>query len=197
MIFALTTGHKIGLVATGVVFIAYSLLSALVLPRRYPNFPGRYRMQYIALSVVMFAGMIAAVLVFGKEQKAAPYVTPPTAPTTTGAPNSATAIGDPVAGKAIFIRETCQTCHVFKAAGFTNPESKATLGPDLDNLVAYAKKAHYQLAYFIRAAIVAPPAPYVPPGYPTTLMSTDYGHEMSGEDINNVIAFLVQGLQTK
>jgi mono/diheme cytochrome c family protein len=197
MVFALTTGHKLGLVAAAAVFIAYSLVSAVVLPRRFPDFPGRYRTQYLALTVVVFLAMIGAVLAFAKEQKTATTtgVTPPTASTT---PTSvADSIGDPVAGKAIFIRETCQTCHVFKAAGFTNPESKATLGPGLDNLVAYAKKAHYQLAYFIRAAIVAPPAPYVPPGYPTTLMSTDYGHEMSGEDINNVIAFLVQGLQTK
>jgi len=62
---------------------------------------------------------------------------------------------------------------------------------------SYAKKAKYELSYFIRAAIIAPPAPYVPPGFPTTLMSTDYGHEMSASDINNVIAFLIQGQQTK
>jgi cytochrome c551/c552 len=195
MVLALTTGHKIGLVAVGVLFIAYALVSALVLPRRYPDFPGRFRSQYYAVTALLFLAMIGAVLVFGKEQKAG---TPGgvAAPGSTTAASAVSSIGDPVAGKAIFVRETCETCHVFKAGGFTNPQSKATLGPDLDNLALYARKAHYQLSYFIRAAIVAPPAPYVPPGYSTSLMSTDYGHEMSGSDINNVIAFLIQG-QTK
>jgi mono/diheme cytochrome c family protein len=196
MVFALTTGNKIGLVAVAVLFIAYSLVSALVFPRRYPNFPGRFRTQYFALTAIVFLAMIGAVVVFGKEQKTGATASGVT-PGSTTTPSGVLAIGDPVAGKAVFVRETCQTCHVFKAAGFTKPESTATLGPDLDNLVAYAKKAHYQLSYFIRAAIVAPPAPYVPPGYPTSLMSTDYGHEMSASDINNVIAFLILGLQTK
>jgi mono/diheme cytochrome c family protein len=194
MVLALTTGHKIGLVAVAGVFIAYSLVCALVLPRRYPNFPGRFRTQYFALTALVFLAMIAAVLVFGKEQKAGASAA--TTPGSTTPASAVAAIGDPVAGKAVFVRETCQTCHVFKAAGFTKPESTATLGPDLDNLAVYARKVHYQLSYFIRASIVVPPAPYVPPGYPTTLMPTDYGHEMSASDINNVIAFLIQG-QTK
>ncbi len=197
MVLALTTGHKIGLVAAGAVFIAYSLVSALVLPRRYPNFPGRFRTQYIAVTAIVFLAMIGAVLVFGQEQKAGSGASGAATPGSTTPASGVSAIGDPVAGKAVFVRETCQTCHVFKAAGFTKPESTATLGPDLDNLAAYAKKARYQLSYFIRAAIVAPPAPYVPPGYPTSLMPTDYGHEMSALDLNNVIAFLIQGLQTK
>lgn len=195
MVFALTTGHEIGLVAAGAVFIGYSLVCALVLPRRYPDFPGRFRTQYFALTAVLFLAMIGAVLLFAKEKAVSDGVAPPTAP---AKPTSeADSIGDPVEGKAIFVRNTCETCHVFKAGGFTKPQSTETLGPDLDNLVAYAKKAHYQLSYFIRAAIISPPAPYVPPGTSTTLMPTDYGHEMSATDINNVIAFLVQGLQTK
>jgi cytochrome c551/c552 len=196
MVFALTTGHEIGLVAAGAVFIGYSLVSALVLPRRYPDFPGRFRTQYFALTALLFLAMIGAVLVFAKEKPAASDgVAPPTAP---AKPTSlADSIGDPVEGKAIFVRNTCETCHVFKAGGFTKPQSTETLGPDLDNLVAYARKAHYQLSYFIRAAIISPPAPYLPPGTSTTLMPTDYGHAMSPTDINNVIAFLVQGLQKK
>ena len=76
MIFALTTGHKIGLATTGAVFIIYSLVSAFILPARNPNFPGRYLKPYIALSVVMFLAMIGAVLVFGKEKKEAAPATP-------------------------------------------------------------------------------------------------------------------------
>ncbi len=187
MIFALTTGHEIGLVVTGVVFIGYVLVSALVLPRRYPDFPGRYRRPYLALSVVVFVAMIGSVLVFGQEKKTSSSLG--VAPATTPKPaNAVLAIGDPVAGKAVFTSATCNTCHTFKPAGSTS-----TIGPDLDHLAEYAKKVHYDLAYFIRAAIVAPPAPYVPPGYPATGMPIDYGHALSQLDINNVIAFLFAG----
>ncbi len=41
MIFALTTGHKIGLLVVGLAFIVFALVSSFVLPRRNPNFPGR------------------------------------------------------------------------------------------------------------------------------------------------------------
>jgi cytochrome c551/c552 len=186
MIFGLTTGHEIGLVVTAVVFISYALVSALVLPRRYPNFPGRYRRPYLAVTVVIFLAMIGAVVVFAKEKTDTSLgVAPPSAPK---ALSAVAAIGDPVAGKVIFKSATCNTCHTFKPAGST-----ATIGPDLDHLAEYAKKVHYDLAYFIRAAIVVPPAPYVPPGYPTAGMPIDYGHSLSQTDIDNVIAFLYQG----
>src|ERR1700733_11313874 len=91
MIFALTTGHKIGLATTGAVFIIYSLVSAFVLPARNPNFPGRYLKPYIALSVVMFIAMISAVLIFGKEAKeAAATTTAASSTTTTGAATTTT-----------------------------------------------------------------------------------------------------------
>ena len=38
----LSSGHKIGLAAVGAAFIAFALVSSFVLPRRNPNFPGKY-----------------------------------------------------------------------------------------------------------------------------------------------------------
>src|SRR5919199_4479582 len=69
MLFALTTGHKIGLLVIGLAFIAFALLSSFVVPRRNPNFPGRGVGWFVALTALFFVAMMAAVLVFGKESK--------------------------------------------------------------------------------------------------------------------------------
>ena len=186
MILALSTGHEIGLAVAGAVFILYALASAVVLPRRYPGFPGRYRTQHIAVSALLFVAVIAALLVFGRSTTSHHSKIGTELPQQVAAAGGG-AVGDAVAGKKVFTVATCNTCHTFKAAG-----SKANLGPDLDNLASYAQKAGYtDLAYFTRAAIVAPPAPYVPPGYTRTPMPIDYGHSLSQTDIDNVIAFLL------
>ena len=41
MLFALSTGHQIGLAVTGAAFIVFSLLSSFVFPRLWPEFPGQ------------------------------------------------------------------------------------------------------------------------------------------------------------
>jgi cytochrome c551/c552 len=191
MIFALSTSHKIGLATTGAVFIIYSLVSAFVLPARNPNFPGRYLKPYIALSIVMFAAMISAVLIFGKESKAAaPASTAAATSTTTGGATTSTtaaATGDPTAGKAVFASAGCAACHTLKAAAATG-----TVGPDLDNLAAYAQKAGEPLAQFTHEAIVSPPAKYVPSGFPTTVMPTTFGSSLSATQLNDLVAFLTQ-----
>ena len=80
MLFALSTGHKIGLATTGAVFITFSLLSSFVFPRLWPGFPGRKGLRwYIPLCFCFFFAMMAAVFVFGKESKES------TAATTTSA----------------------------------------------------------------------------------------------------------------
>ena len=191
MIFALSTGHKIGLAGTGAVFIIYSLVSAFVLPARNPNFPGRYLKPYIALSVVMFAAMISAVLIFGKEKKEAAPATSTAAATTTTTGTTTTAAGatgDPAAGKSVFSSAGCAACHTFKAASSTG-----TIGPDLDHLADYAQKAGEPLAQFTHEAIVSPPAKYVPSGFPTNAMPTTFGSSLSATQLNDLVAFLTQG----
>jgi cytochrome c6 len=131
---ALSTGNKIGLAVVGGAFIVFSLISAFVLPSRYPSFPGRHVGTYVAISVLFFLAMISAVLVFGREKaETAPTPTTTTAttsPTTTAAaPAPSGSQGDPVAGKAVFAKAGCGGCHTLKAAG-----SSGTVGPNLDSL---------------------------------------------------------------
>ncbi|MBA3841148.1 MAG: cytochrome c [Actinobacteria bacterium] len=65
----LATANKIALAAFGGAFILFALVCSFVLPRRNPNFPGKYVGWFVVLGVVFFVAMISAVLVFGKEQK--------------------------------------------------------------------------------------------------------------------------------
>ena len=65
----LSTGNKIGLATVAAIFIIFALVSSFVLPRRYPNFPGRSVGWYSALAVLFLIAMISAVLIFGKESE--------------------------------------------------------------------------------------------------------------------------------
>jgi mono/diheme cytochrome c family protein len=140
----LSTGNKIGLIAVAAVFILFALASSFVLPVLNPNFPGRGLGWYVAVCVLFFVAMMAAVLVFGKEKSEATGSEQPAAATTTqtqnqtqtqqgstssAPPPAAPAQGDASAGKAVFASAGCGSCHTLKAAGSTG-----TIGPNLDDL---------------------------------------------------------------
>ena len=68
---SLSTGHKIGLAIVAVVFIGFALTSSFVVPRRRPDFPGKNGLSvFVIASVFLFAAMVSAVAVFGKEAEA-------------------------------------------------------------------------------------------------------------------------------
>ena len=132
----LSTGNKIGLATVGGAFIVFALVSSLVLPKRYPNFPGKYVGWYVVIGALFLIGMLSAVIVFGKEKKEAAAASPPPAQTTTSGtptppPAAGGAQGDATAGKVVFTSATagCTNCHTLKDAG-----SHGTIGPNLDQL---------------------------------------------------------------
>jgi cytochrome c2 len=96
--------------------------------------------------------------------------------------------GDPRAGKIVFNSNGCASCHTFRPAGSTG-----TIGPNLDDLAMYAQKAGQPLQSYTESAIVNPPAPYVPPGYPTNAMPTTFGTTLSAKQLADLVAFLTQG----
>jgi cytochrome c551/c552 len=99
--------------------------------------------------------------------------------------------GNPAAGRAVFLSAGCTACHMFKPAG---PKAAGKVGPNLDNLAAYAQKAsQVTLTQFISSAITSPPASYVPPGYPTNVMPTTYGNSLSPTQLADLVAFLAKG----
>ena len=138
---ALSTGQEVGLGLVAAVFIGFALVSSFLMPRRNPYFPTERGVRRFALaSIVLFIAMIAAVLVFAREDEAAegargageePSETV-TAPRTDTAeeveeePEPA-AEGDAEAGAAVFESAGCGGCHTLEAAG-----SSGTIGPNMD-----------------------------------------------------------------
>jgi hypothetical protein len=66
---ALSTAHKLGLGLSALVFIIFALVSAMVIPRRNPDFPGRRVGWFVFVSVLFFIGMMLAVVFFGREEE--------------------------------------------------------------------------------------------------------------------------------
>jgi mono/diheme cytochrome c family protein len=105
-----------------------------------------------------------------------------TVPTTTQA---AAPAGDAAAGAKLFTSQGCDGCHTFKPAG-----SNAKVGPDLDKLAEYAKKANRgSLEEFTRESIENPSA-YLEPGYPNVM--PNFGETLSAKQISDLVAYLTQ-----
>jgi uncharacterized cupredoxin-like copper-binding protein len=84
LLLGLSSGHKLGLALTAALFAGFSLVVAMVLPRRWPQFPGRGLPAFLAVSAVLFLGMLAAVEFFAKESKEAEAAGAKSETTTTG-----------------------------------------------------------------------------------------------------------------
>lgn len=69
MLAALSTAHKLGLGLSGLAFIVFALLSAMVIPRSNPDFPGRRLGWFVVVSALFFVWMMCAVFFFGKEEE--------------------------------------------------------------------------------------------------------------------------------
>ncbi|HSS80931.1 MAG TPA: plastocyanin/azurin family copper-binding protein [Gaiellaceae bacterium] len=71
LLLGLSTGHKIGLGLAVLGFAGFSLIVSLLVPRWYPEFPGRGLRVFIAACLLLFVGMMSAVIVLARESKAA------------------------------------------------------------------------------------------------------------------------------
>ena len=179
------------------VLVGFSLVVALVIPRRNPGFPGRQLRFFVVLSTLLIAGMLGAVEVFGESHDFAahgetggateesPTATGETSPPPTGETGDTgeEPQGDPEAGEEVFTtvaNPACATCHTLQAAGATQ-----TLGPNLDEALADKDAA------FIRESIVEPDAE-VTSGFADNLMPEDYGDKLTEQQLNDLVAFLVE-----
>ena len=66
---ALSTQNKLLLGGMGAIFIAFSLASSFVLPRRDPNFPGHRLPTFLTITVALFVCMMLAVEFFAVEEE--------------------------------------------------------------------------------------------------------------------------------
>ena len=185
MVLGLSTGHSVGLALVAGAFVAFALVAALVVPRRWPQFPGRRLGWFIAATLVLFVGTLAAVEVFAKESEepeAAEAVKekPSTGPGTTTQAQPPASKGDPAAGKGLFEAQGCGGCHTFSAAG-----ASATIGPNLDQVLK-GKDAE-----FVRESVVDPNKE-IAKGYPPNVMPQDFGQKLSPNDVDDLVAFLTK-----
>jgi mono/diheme cytochrome c family protein len=144
------TTNEIILAVACACLVVFSLVVAIVVPKRNPDFPVRRMGAFFAVSVALVAGMLAIVEVFGEEgeeagaaevaetQPAAGETTPPaeTGGAETGGAETGGAetgggeatAGDPAAGSEIFASAGCGGCHTLADAG-----TSGTVGPNLDD----------------------------------------------------------------
>ncbi len=69
MLAAVSTQNKLLLGGMALIFIVFALVSSLVLPRRDPNFPGKRRNLFLAVTAVLFVCMLLAVELFAVEEE--------------------------------------------------------------------------------------------------------------------------------
>jgi mono/diheme cytochrome c family protein len=182
MLVALTGRQELGLALVAGVFICFALVSAFLIPRRWPDFPGRRGLKwFLVLTVLLFASMMTAVAVFaresGEEEAGGNHegtttaetqpATTETQPGTTETQPPATA-GDPTAGKVVFTSAGCGACHTLADAG-----TSGTVGPNLDQA-----KPPYALV-IERVTNGKPPMPA-------------FKNQLSEKQIQDVAAYVVQ-----
>jgi uncharacterized cupredoxin-like copper-binding protein len=69
LIYGLSSGHKLAIAVMAAIFAGFSLIAAMLIPRWRPQFPGRGLWTFVGLCVLLFAGMMSVVVVFGRESK--------------------------------------------------------------------------------------------------------------------------------
>ena len=67
LLLALSTAQKIGLGLAVLGFAGFSLIVSILVPRRYPEFPGRGLRVFLVTCVLLFVGMLSAVIFVARE----------------------------------------------------------------------------------------------------------------------------------
>jgi len=83
LLLGLSTGHKIGLGLAVLGFAGFSLIVSMLVPRWYPDFPGRGLRVFLVTCVLLFVGMMTAVIVLARESSEAEAKGPETTEATT------------------------------------------------------------------------------------------------------------------
>jgi len=171
----ITTGGKVGLGVTALVFIAFAVASSFYFPRRNPDFPGERVRGFIWLTVLLFVALMAAVVFFAKEseegESAGGEAATTQSATETGGQGEEEppgGSGDAAAGEAVFASGGCGGCHTLEAAGTTG-----NVGPNLDES---------QPEFDLVVERVTNGKGAMP----------SFGSDLSDEEIQNVAAYVVE-----
>jgi cytochrome c551/c552 len=150
----------------------------------------RVRALLLAGAVVLLAGCGAAKTAYPRPQTVEGSVPKQTAPATTSTTTATTTTAGPTgaggatSGKALFAKNGCNSCHTYKPAG-----ANGKIGPDLDKLPEYARKAKQPLDQFVHTSIVDPKA-YVEKGYQPVMPSFA---SLPKDQVDALVKFLTKG----
>ncbi|MFL5867832.1 MAG: cytochrome c oxidase subunit II [Thermoleophilaceae bacterium] len=101
------------------------------------------------------------------------------------------AAGGAPSGKQIFAANGCGGCHTLAKAGATG-----NVGPKLDDLAKaaakFGKQRHESAKQYVTESIVDPRA-FTVPGYPGNVMPTTFGKDLSKQQINALVDYLLGG----
>jgi mono/diheme cytochrome c family protein len=187
---AITNEGKVWVAVLAGVFILFAILSAFVLPRRNPDFPGNRLGLFILVTIVLFLGTMSGIIFFAKEEEghgaeaaetqttegeggpARPEEESEGGETTTGATTTGESEeaggGDAAAGEQVFASAGCAACHTLEAAG-----ASGTVGPNLDE----AKPGHDLVVERVTNGMGAMPS---------------FKDQLSEQQIQDVAAYVVE-----
>jgi mono/diheme cytochrome c family protein len=99
----------------------------------------------------------------------------------------ALAAGNPTAGKAVWNKNGCGSCHTFKAAG-----SKGKVGPAITKagIAANAKRAKQTVPVYIKTSILVP-GKYTVKGFPKGVMPAYT--KLTKKQLDDLVAFIQKG----
>jgi mono/diheme cytochrome c family protein len=193
VIAALSTSHKIGLVAVAVVFIIFALVSAFVLPRREADYPGKRLGLFIGVCVALFVAMLSAVVIFGSEPKepgarVAERTTP--LPSTSPGATTPAAAGNAATGKALYASKSCSGCHSIDGSFVAAPSFKGLAGSKqtlADGTTVTADHAYLVLSIEDpgKQVVKCPNC-----GPPSAMLVAIKPHQISASEANDLAAYI-------
>ncbi|MBA2357043.1 MAG: cytochrome c [Actinobacteria bacterium] len=130
--------------------------------------------------------LIALLLVLGAAGCGGSEVVAPTAGTVEGtlpSTGGSTGDGDASDGKSLFASQGCNGCHTYTPAG-----SKASVGPNLDELAKHAEAANQGSVEEYTAVSIENPGAYIAPGFPENVMPA-YA-SLADQQVADLVAFL-------
>ena len=198
LVYALSTGHKVGLAVVGACFILFALASSFLFPRFRPNYPARGLPAFIIVAFVFFFAMLTAVEVFGAEPKEAePAALTEAATTTASTQATSTVATTTTAPKAT---TTAKPSAKPQTIQVTEKEFKITLAPAALHAgpVTFQIKNTGALAHDL-AIVGGPKSKLISPGGtgtltatlkagPIELYCTVPGHKQAGMDVKQTVS---------
>jgi len=128
---------KTVLLLVAITFMAWALYTAMIYPKKHPDFPRDLNLYLLVTAVLFVAQMGVVVWVTGTqevereataESGGGEETTPASTTTTETTGGGETTAGDPAAGKDAFASAGCGSCHTLADAG-----ASGSVGPILDD----------------------------------------------------------------